>query len=183
MAFRHDCFIVYHPSDRELADAFVARFKDVFVPRARAVSDDDGFVVGSEADRPGVLHEIREKYIWDASLTIVLTGACTWASRYVDWAIAAALEDDHVHPPPTRGDPGGRRTGLLGIRLASVAASAAAVVPERFADNVDAGYAQFRGYPASSEELRYWVESARVMAQYGAPDNARPLRLEDAACG
>ncbi len=183
MALRHDCFIVYHPADRDLADAFVARFKDVFVPRTRAINDEDGLVAGAESDRAGLLHAIREKYIWDARLTIVLTGTCTWASRYVDWEIAAALEDDQLHPPAARGDPGGLRTGLLGIRLPSVPGAAPAVVPERFADNVDAGYAQFRGYPASSEELRYWVESAQVKAQYGSPDNSRPLRLEDAACG
>lgn len=183
MALRHDCFIVYHPADRELADAFIARFKDVFVPRARGITDQDGFIVTADTDRADLFHRIRDKYIWDARLTIVLTGPCTWASRYVDWEIAAALEDDHLRPPDSRGDPGGRRTGLLGIRLPSLASGAPATVPERFADNVDADFAQFRPYPRSSEELRWWVEGAQVKAQWGAPDNSRPLRLEDAACG
>lgn len=180
MALRHDSFIVYDPADKARADAFVARFKDVFVPRTRAISDADGFAVGPGTDRDELLHAIRDRYVWDARLTIVLTGACTWARRHVDWALAAALHDDLPGPRAARGDPGGRRTGLLGIRLPHLPTGTPTVVPERFADNVDAGFAIFRGYPASSEELRYWVEGALVKAQYGTPDNSRPLRIEDA---
>ena len=92
--------------------------------------------------------------------------------------IAAALRDDAEI---------GQRTGLLGIRLPGLRlpglpASKPAIVPERFADNVDAGYATFRPYPASSEELRAWVESALVDRQYRTPDNRRPLRIADDPC-
>jgi hypothetical protein len=172
MSVRHDCFIISHPADRDHADAFIVRFRDVFIPRARGVTEADGLAVSAEADREPVLHAIRQKYIWEARLTIVLTGECTWASRFVDWEIAAALRADEIGP----------RTGLLGIRLPYLGGARPAVVPERFADNVDAEYADFRGYPATSEELRYWVEGALVRAQYGTPDNHRPLRTEDAAC-
>lgn len=182
MAIRHDCFIVHDPADKALADAFVERFRDVFIPRVRGISDADGLTLGRDADRDVLLHQIRDRYVWTATLTIVLTGACTWARRYVDWEIAAALHDDPLRPRLARGDPGGRPTGLLGIRLPNLPATIPAVVPERFADNVDAGYAVFRGYPASAEELRYWVEGALVTAQYGTPDNSRPLRAEDGVC-
>jgi hypothetical protein len=172
LALRHDCFFVYDPADLAAVTAFVDRFRDVFVPRVRGVSDVVGLVVGGEAERPAVLHRIREKYIWEARLTIVLTGRCTWARRYVDWELAAALTDDEIGP----------RTALLGIRLPYLGSTAPAVVPERFADNVDAAYATFRGHPVSSEELRYWVEGALVQGQYGTPDNSRALRLDDADC-
>ena len=68
------------------------------------------------------------------------------------------------------------------LRLASLPPGAPAVVPERFADNVEAGYAEFRPYPRSAEELRWWVEGAQVKAQWNQPDNSRPLRLTDADC-
>jgi hypothetical protein len=182
MALRHDCFIVYHPADKPLVDAFIERFRDVFIPRARGITDADGLSAAADSDRDRLLRQIRERFIWTATLTIVLTGPCTWASRHVDWAIAAALTADPLRARAAIGDPGGRATGLLGIRLRNLPAAVPAVVPERFADNVDAGYAMFRGDPASSEELRSWVEAALVRAQYGTPDNARPLRTEDGAC-
>ena len=172
MALRHDTFIVYDIADREHAARFVERFRDVLVPRWRGISDADGYDVGPAVDREHLLAEIRRKYVWEATVTILLAGPCTWARRHVDWSIAAALRDDEV----------GRRTGLLGLRLPTVPGSRPAVVPERFADNVDAGYATFRGYPASSEELRAWVEAALVARQYETPSNDRPLCDADAAC-
>ena len=182
MALRHDCFIVFDPGDKAMADGFVERFRDVFVPRVRGIVAADRLGLDPVRDRDLLLHQLRERYVWTATLTLVLTGACTWARWPVDWAIAAALPDDPLHERGARGDPGGRPTGLLGIRLPSMPPATPAVVPEGFADNVDAGYADFRGYPASSEELRYWVEGALVKAQYGTPDNARPLRAEDSPC-
>jgi hypothetical protein len=173
MAMRHDCFIVFHPADREPAARFVDRFRDVFIARARGIRDEDGLEADGNTDPAVLLHQVRRKYVWEAALTIVLTGSCTWARRYVDWEIAAALRDDAEI---------GERTGLLGIRLPGLPASRPAIVPERFADNVDAGYATFRPYPASSEELRAWVESALVDRQYRTPDNRRPLRLADDHC-
>jgi hypothetical protein len=119
-----------------------------------------------------LLDRLRREHVWEAAITIVLTGACTWARRSVDWSIAAALRDGDV----------GRRTALLGIRLPGLPPGKPAVVPERFADNVDSGYATFRDYPVSSEELRAWVEGALVARQYGTPDNARALRSTDGAC-
>jgi hypothetical protein len=172
MAVRHDTFIVYDPADREHAARFVERFRDVLVPRWRGLTEAQDLEVGAAVDPDALLGEIRRRYIWEATLTIVLTGPCTWARRLVDWSIAAALRDDEI----------GLRTGLLGIRLASVTASGPTIVPERFADNVDAGYATFRAYPASSEELRAWVEAALVARQYEHPSNDRPLRDADATC-
>jgi hypothetical protein len=173
MAMRHDCFIVFDPADHEPAARFVGRFRDVFIARARGIRDEDGLEADGDTDPGALLHEVRRRYVWEAALTIVLTGSCTWARRYVDWEIAAALRDD---------DDIGQRTGLLGIRLPGLPASRPAIVPERFADNVDAGYATFRPYPASSEELRAWVESALVDRQYQLPENRRPLRLADDPC-
>ena len=173
MAIRHDCFIVFDPADRASAERFVERFRDVFIARVQGVRDEDGLEADGNTDPGALLHQIRRRYVWRAALTIVLTGSCTWARRYVDWELAAALRDD---------DEIGPRTGLLGIRLQGPQTSRPVIVPERFADNVDTGYATFRPYPASSEELRAWVEAALVDRQYETPDNRRPLRLADDPC-
>lgn len=38
-----------------------------------------------------VMRRIRELYIRDSTVTLVMLGKCTWGRRYVDWEIQASL--------------------------------------------------------------------------------------------
>lgn len=108
-AIRHKCFVSYHHEDQDEAEKFIEDFHDVFIARAVGVSDEDDFI---DSDKPQyVLRRIRELYLTDSTVTIVLVGKCTWARRYVDWEIASTLRDD----------PNNGRSGLIGITLPSVA--------------------------------------------------------------
>lgn len=50
---------------------------------------------------------IRDKYLADSTVTIVLVGHCTWARRYVDWEVYSSLRRDRNN----------RLNGLLAITL------------------------------------------------------------------
>jgi len=80
-AVRHKCFVSYHHTDQDEADKFIDEFEDAFIPRVLGVSDEDDFI--DSADTDYVMDQIREKYLTDSTVTIVLVGKCTWARRYV----------------------------------------------------------------------------------------------------
>ena len=115
-------FITFHPADREYAVKFLEQFGDVITATLIGVSDKDAFIKDTN-EASFIEREIREKYLTNSTVTIMLTGKCTWSQRYVDWEIAASLRKDS-----DRG-----RSGLLGIRLPHLG-TGPTVVPERFQD-------------------------------------------------
>ena len=82
-AVRHKCFISYHQVDEDEVAKFIDDFSDVFIPKVLGVSDTDDFIDSTDTDY--VMRRIRELYLTDSTVTIVMIGKCTWARRYVDW--------------------------------------------------------------------------------------------------
>src|SRR4051812_19538675 len=124
---RRKCFVTFHQADRAYVDSFVAKFSDVFIPRVLGVSDIDDFINSTDYDY--VMRRIRERYLTDSSVTIVMAGRCTWARKYVDWEVASSLRNDPIN----------RRSGLFGIRLPYMPTGVPTTVPDRFHDNIKAG--------------------------------------------
>jgi len=140
------------------------------------VSDSDPFVDSDNTDY--ILGRIREKYLTDSTVTLVLLGKCTWARKYVDWEVYSSLRNDSHN----------RRNGLLAIELAS---RGNARLPARVDDNVvrdsnggDIGYARFYVYPRYASILRAWIEDAWAARTQRAHliDNSRARRRNNAAC-
>jgi len=75
-------------------------------------------------DSDYVMRRIRELYIGDSTVTLVMLGKCTWARRYVDWEIQASL----------RAPQDGLPNGLLGIKLPTYPEGTG--FPERFNRNL-----------------------------------------------
>ena len=100
---RHKVFISFHHEDQEYKDRFVRMMNDFMVDK----SVDTGDIIDSGLRVDEVRRQIRDDYIADATVSVVLIGPCTWQRKHVDWEIAASLTDtDHND-----------RCGLLGIRL------------------------------------------------------------------
>lgn len=169
---RHKCFISYHNANRRAVEAFINRFSDVIIPRTVGVTETDPFINSTDEDY--VKRVIREKYLTDSTVTIVLLGRCTWTRRFVDWEIASSL----------RNDPNNKRSGLLGIKLSSYANRMPARLKVNLGSATNPGYARVRTYPKSGESLRRWVEDAfdaRSSLQ-GNIDNSSPLRKRNSPC-
>ncbi len=152
-------FISFHQKDRKEVDNFIERWtvaESVFIPKALGVSDNDDFINSTNPDY--VMSKIREKYLGDSTVTIVLIGTCTHSRRYVDWEIKASLQQGASIP-----------NGLIGILLPSCVNSAH--LPQRFKDNWQKGefncYVRYRSHPATAQQLADWIEDAY---------NARTLR-------
>ncbi|MEV8546275.1 TIR domain-containing protein [Streptomyces sp. NPDC051572] len=175
-ATRHKCFISYHGADAQEVLAFVKRFEGAFIPRIIGVTEEDPAVNSDDTDY--VMDAIRDKYLADSTVTIVMSGACTWSRKFIDWEIYSSLRRDKVN----------RLNGLMGIQLPSVAASGAQV-PIRLSDNLKNGdvldaYARYWAYPTSERSLRDQIEDA-----FGARNrrdsliqNGRVRKMRNSSC-
>jgi hypothetical protein len=171
---RHKCFVSYHHADQVEAEKFIDDFEKAFIPRVVGVSDEDTFIDSDDTDY--VMAQIREKYLTDSTVTIVLVGKCTWARRYIDWEVYSTLRDDKIN----------KRSGLLGITLPSAADLVSRKLPDRVDDNVDGDklYARWWKYPASATSLQSKIEQAfeARTSKANLVKNSRARRMKNSTC-
>ena len=175
-ATRHKCFVSYAVADVDEVTIFLEDFGAEFIPRSVGVTEEDDFV--DSDDDEYIKRRIREEYLADSTVTIVLLGDCTWSRKFVDWELSSSLRDDSVN----------KRSGLLAMPLLSMANKAR--LPDRVRDNwvdgdIAASYASFRSYPASALALRQDIETAFQARDQKAElvDNTRSLRRANSPCG
>lgn len=168
-------FVSYHHDDQDEVEDFLSEFEDSFTAKVLGVSDEDDFIESDDSDY--IMRRIREKYLTDSTVTIVLIGSCTWSRKYVDWEIASTL----------RNDTNNKRSGLLAVTLKSLANESKSL-PDRLADNDERdsdgdqiGYARWMKYPTSASSLETWIEDAYDQRDE-LPDNSRELRERNATC-
>lgn len=153
---RHRCFISYHHFDEDEVDEFIRTFdhdRDAFIARGlgQEMSQD---IIDSD-DTNYVMRRIRELYLGDSTVTLVMMGNCTWARRYVDWELQASLRSGETVTP----------NGLLGIKLPSYPKRGGSF-PNRLSLNLKQSndqedcYARWREYPARSDTLATAIDAA-----------------------
>ncbi len=98
----HRIFISYHHTaeDRKYKTYFDEIFEEYAVSRHVDIDD-------SNMNTETVMQHIRDEYLRDSTVTIVLLGPETWKRKFVDWEIAASIRNTEKNP----------RSGLLGILL------------------------------------------------------------------
>jgi hypothetical protein len=140
-------FISYYHGDQMSAQMFVNTYgrgpNNVLIPKALGLSYGDDQIQSNSPDY--VMDQIRERYISDSTVQIVLVGPCTHSRRYIDWEIKRSLSHGN---------------GLIGILIPP---HNSAHLPERFTENwAREGncYARYNFYPASADQLRGWIEDA-----------------------
>lgn len=172
---RHKCFVSYHVADVDEVSQFLDDFGTEFIPRSVGVTEEDDFV--DSTDTEYIKRRIREKYLADSTVTIVLLGRCTWGRKFVDWEISSSLRNDPVN----------KRSGLLVMPLPSMNNSA--TLSDRIKDNwvkdkPEDSYASYLAYPSSASSLRSKIDEAFLARTTKADkvDNSRALRLANASC-
>jgi hypothetical protein len=166
---RHKVFISYHVDDVDEVETFINDYGSEFIARSVGVTVEDDFV--DSVDEEYIKRKIREKYLTDSTVTILLLGECTWGRKFVDWEVASSLRDDPVN----------KRNGLLVYPLPSMNNSAK--LPSRVADNwvkdhEEKSYALYRVHPSSTTRVRSEVEEAfqARTSKSGLLHNSRELR-------
>ena len=99
----HKVFVsYYHAEDQSYMNKFERLCKDVIVSKSIEPGDIDNY---TNTER--VMQIIRDEYLRDSTVLVVLIGPHTWQRKYVDWEIYSSLRHTALSP----------RSGLLGILL------------------------------------------------------------------
>lgn len=174
---RRKCFISYHHDDESEVQKFIQDFdhsRDVLIARGIGASMAGDIINSNNSDY--IKNRIREKYLRDTTVTIVLIGKCTWSRKFVDWEVSASLRNTAT----------ASRSGLLAITLPSAADYYGKQLPPRVSDNVNDkyGYARWWKYPSDSNALANMIETAYAARSTHADlvDNARALRSYNSSC-
>lgn len=150
MSIKRTVFISYYGNDETKVTDFItnwAKKRSVFIPKVLGVSDKDDIINSNDSDY--VMRQIRQNYLGDSTVTIVLVGTCTHSRRYVDLEIKSSLTQGENHTP----------NGLIAIFLNHNNE----ILPKRLADNFNpnkTSYAKCYSQPKSAQELRGWIEDA-----------------------
>ena len=149
---RRKCFISYHHADQHAVNQFVRDFDhghNTFIARGLGEEMPGDIIQSTNTDY--IMRRIRERFLSDSTVTIVIMGACTWARRYVDWELQSSLRRGEYTTP----------NGLLGIKLPSFGG-----FPPRFDQNLSSNcpavdcYARHMDYPSSTGALVEAIEAA-----------------------
>ena len=166
MTDRHKVFVSFHDGDDErYKDAFVGMMEGSIIDRS--VGDGD---IDERNKVETILRTIREEFIADATVTVVLVGKCTWQRKYVDWEISSSLRDTENNP----------RCGLLGILLPThpdynQSRYSSNLIPPRLADNCTIGYASMYNWTNDVAHVQKWIHAAFCKRYEILPDNHRDL--------
>jgi hypothetical protein len=146
-------FVSHYRGDKNEVDEFIDIFANrlnIFTPYVLGANNNDEFINSNNPEY--VMRRIRELYLKDSTVTIVLTGSCTHSRRYVDWEIKSSLRQSDNYIP----------NGLMGIILKSKGGNA--YLPPRLEANWESGhsncYARYWVYPSSGEQLGEWIDDA-----------------------
>jgi hypothetical protein len=166
---RHKVFISYHhQNDQYYKDKFASLFDDyydIFIDGS--VSDGD---IDDSLQTESIRQKIRDEYLRDTSITLVLIGTETWKRKHIDWEISSSIRDTKYNP----------RSGLLGILLPTHPNYNADkylyhLIPPRLADNCQNNYACVYNWRENPSLIKSWLETAYNNKDKIIPNNSRPM--------
>lgn len=163
---RHKVFVSYHhQKDEKYRNSFDRLFSDVYdILDSRSVKIGD---IPSGLNVEEIARRIRDDFLRDATVTVVLVGRDTWSRKHIDWEIAATIRDTDFND----------RGGLLGILLPSHPSFGEDeyheyTIPPRLYYNIEAGYAELFEWNESPSDVAGWIDSAFRRRSTVNPDNS-----------
>ena len=167
---RHKVFVSYHhDNDQAYRNLFEELFSDIFdimVSQSVQIGDLD---LSLKTDT--IRQKIRDEYLRDSTVTVVLIGAETWKRKHVDWEIGASIRQTQYNP----------RSGLLGILLPTYprpygepSAYIGRTIPPRLYDNIQREFAQIYNWSDDPNLVQSWIHEAFKQRNRIDPDNSYP---------
>lgn len=170
MSKLHKVFISFHHArDESYKRIFEQRFGNRYgAIISGAVADGD---IDGDLPTERIRQKIRDEYLRDTSVTVVLVGVETWQRKHVDWEIGSSIRQTEASP----------RSGLLGIILPSYYEHHRVprggwnprTLPPRLFDNEACGFAHIHDWSDNPDDVQNWVHDAYVRKSTILPTNTR----------
>ena len=163
---RHKVFVSYHhDNDQAYRDKFEFLFSDIFdimVSQSIQIGDID-----SNLTTETIRQKIRDEYLQDSTVTVVLVGVETWKRKHVDWEIGSSIRQTQHST----------RSGLLGILLPTYPITypnnyCIYTIPPRLHDNIRYGFADIYNWNTDPDVVQSWIHDAFDRRNRIDPDNS-----------
>lgn len=166
MTKRHKVFVSYHHDNdqksREKFEELCVHKYDIMV--SWSVEDGD---IDPRLPTDTIRRKIRDDFLRDATVTVVLIGTDTWKRKHVDWEISSSIRNTRLNP----------RAGLVGILLPSYWEKHGCIekhtIPPRLWDNVECEYATLHRWTTDATKIQNWIHDAFERRSTHYPDNSR----------
>lgn len=165
---KHKVFISYHHDNdqryRDLFESMFAHYHGIFITRSVQIGEINPYLATDT-----IRQKIRDEYLRDSTVTIVLIGSETWKRKHVDWEIGSSIRDTIRNP----------RSGLLGILLPtypypSYNKYTPHTIPPRLHYNIECRYAKIYNWSDDPELMQEWIHEAFERRTSIEPDNSYP---------
>lgn len=168
---RHNVFVSYHhdndQADRELFEDLFSDTHDILISKSVQIGDID-----PKLSTDTIRQKIRDEYLSDSTVTVVLIGSETWKRKHVDWEIGSSI----------RQTKNSSRSGLMGILLPSYHSYFSreygkfdhSEIPPRLSDNIKNGFAKIYDWSTNPESVQKWIHEAFERRNKINPDNSFP---------
>lgn len=165
---RHKVFVSYHHANdqwyRNRFENLFAGVYDIMVSQSVQIGEIDPSLKTETARQ-----KIRDEYLRDSTVTVVLVGTETWKRKHVDWEIASSIRHTEYNP----------RSGLLGIILPTYLRPEPGkyfihTIPPRLHDNIKCGFAKMYDWSENPNVVNQWIHEAFEKRNNVIPDNSYP---------
>lgn len=132
--------------------------------------------IGTNLKTETIRQKIRNKYLADATVTVVLIGSETQKRKHVNWDISSSI----------RKTENSSRSGLIGIVLPSYPRKDKTeynpkTIPPRLHDNIERKFTSIHNWSDDSEVVQKWIHNAFLRRYKIEPDNSRDLFKDNRA--
>ena len=167
-SYRHNTFVSYHHANdqyyRNEFEKLFANVYDIMVSNSVQIGE-----ISPLLNTETVRQKIRDEYLRDSTVTVVLIGTQTWQRKHVDWEIGSSIRDTKLNP----------RSGLLGIFLPSYPLTQdnkfnPFTIPPRLYKNWEKGYAKLYNWSTNPQLVQSWIHEAFQNRNKILPDNSFP---------
>jgi hypothetical protein len=168
MTKKHKVFISYHHANdekyKQKFERMFANHYDILVSKAVQIGDIDPTL---KVDT--IRQKIRDEYLRDSTVTVVLIGKDTWRRKHIDWEIGASIRKTSYNS----------RSGLIGIFLPTHSDYDKEkfnpyIIPPRLYDNHICKFAKLYDWSDNPRDVQQWIHDAFEQRNRINPDNAFP---------
>lgn len=165
---RHKVFVSYHHANdqvyRNHFENLFVNIYDIMVSKSVQIGEID-----PNLQTETIRQKIRDEYLSDSTVTVVLIGSQTWQRKHVDWEIGSSIRETK----------NSSRSGLLGIILPTYLRSDQSkydpyTIPPRLYDNIQCEFAKIYNWNKDPATVQKWIHEAFDRRNRINPDNSFP---------